>query len=743
MLNKLAFRNVKRSGKDYMVYFLTMAVITAVMFSFNTLIFSEDARKLFEMAMLMEVMLSLATFFIVLIVAWLIHYMVRFMLEKRSQEFGIYLLIGMKKTEISKLYMRENLLLGLAAFVVGMGLGVLFQQILMAIFYSMIRLDFHIHLEWNMRCFLMTAGCYAGCYLLALFRCRRKFRKMNIHDLMNSRRQNEEVKESREQLKKWLLPLAILFIAWFVVFLFTCKSWDSGTILFFIIGLVLTIYLFYTGLSAWIICYVRKKGRAIYHGDGLFLLRQFASKVKTMRFTMGTLTALFLLALLGSSIAFMFNDYQNKILEDKWPFDVQVFNPNPGYDFESELNVLKREADVEETFVYHIYENGTNQVNSYLYTHLREFGSEYLNADRTPNQKKIDENEEQVYCDFDTYMGLSDYNRLREMIGLLPIALGENEYVIHLKERVYGQIGDFSDALYISRKDGERLACAGYYTEGFSQDGHNGGDYVIVVPDAVAETLKPYYSEMVAKLDGKVPEGLAGKLEVPELEKLAEKLSEAEPGEFNLVMEMDGGSSGLKTGMWMDYLSYLDEGKFCTGSDSIVVVCYAVLVRDNLIPEVKYMLCSLMFPLFYIGLVFLCVAMTVLSVQQLSDSAKYRFRYRVLSQIGFGKGEISAIIFKQLAAYYLCPAAFAAVISATVAVFIGENFSFYTGTRTSGGMYFLMAMALFFGIYAVYFAVTYIGFKRNVGDEEVPIGQPHRKELLEAFNRYVGRFLHG
>jgi len=115
MLNKLAFRNVKRSAKDYMVYFLTMAVITAVMFSFNTLIFSEDAKELFEMAMIMEVMLGLATFFIVLIVAWLIHYMVRFMLEKRSQEFGIYLLIGMKKTEISKLYMRENLLLGLAA----------------------------------------------------------------------------------------------------------------------------------------------------------------------------------------------------------------------------------------------------------------------------------------------------------------------------------------------------------------------------------------------------------------------------------------------------------------------------------------------------------------------------------------------------------------------------------------------------------------------------------------------------
>ena len=71
-------------------------------------------------------------------------------------------------------------------------------------------------------------------------------------------------------------------------------------------------------------------------------------------------------------------------------------------------------------------------------------------------------------------------------------------------------------------------------------------------------------------------------------------------------------------------------------------------------------------------------------------------------------------ILKQLAAYYLCPAAFAAVIGGTIAVFVGENFNFYTGAHTAGWMYFFVAMALFFGIYAVYFAVTYIGFKRNV-----------------------------
>ena len=125
MTGKLAFRNMRRSARDYLVYFLTMTFVTALMFAFNSLIFTEDIEKMFGVAGIMAALVGLATFFIVLIVAWLINYMIRFMLEKRSQEFGIYLLIGMKKKEIARLYIRENALLGIAAFLLGMVLGVL------------------------------------------------------------------------------------------------------------------------------------------------------------------------------------------------------------------------------------------------------------------------------------------------------------------------------------------------------------------------------------------------------------------------------------------------------------------------------------------------------------------------------------------------------------------------------------------------------------------------------------------
>lgn len=700
MMNKLVFRNVKRSAKDYMVYFITMTVVTALMFSFNTLLFSKDIQKMFEMgADIMPIMIGLATFFIILIVAWLINYMVRFTLEKRSREFGIYLLIGMKKKEISRLYIRENLLLGTGAFIIGMGSGFLLQQILLSIFYSMVQMDYHLHLEFNKNCILMTAACYGGCYLLALLRCRKRFKKMNIHDLMVSQNQNEEIKEKHEKGKQRLFPISVVFLISFGIFLFRCKNWDTGTVVVFLIGLVLTVYLFYTGIAAWISGYVRRKGNAVYRGNNLFLLRQFASKVRTMSVTMGTLTALFMLALLGSSVAFMFNYFQNQVLINKFPFDVQVNSSNVNEDFHKEIALLNQEIQVNEIYKYQIYENGTNQVNAWLYTHLKEFGADYQKADGTPDWEEINRNEQMVYCDYDTYMRLSDYNHLRKMLGLPEITLQGDEYAIHIKNRVLNQTGDFSDQIEVEGANGY-LSFAGYYTESFSQDGHNGGDYILIVPDAAMKGMRPYYAELVADIEGKAPADLQNQLD--DIEEDSKKIN----------------SQGhVMTEAASDDWDGEKQGNSCSGSDTIVVYVAKNLVRDNLIPEVKYMLSSIIFPMFYVGMVFLCVALTVLSVQQLSDSVKYRFRYRVLSQIGYSRKEIGRIILKQLFGYYMCPALMALVISGLIAVCVGKRFNFYTGVRITSAVYFLISVALFFSIYTVYFIVTYIGFKRNVERE--------------------------
>lgn len=687
MLGKLAFRNMKRSAGDYLVYTLTMTVVTALMYAFNSLIF-QNIIETSEMAIMMKAMLGMATVFIVLIVAWLINYMVHFMLEKRSAEFGIYMLLGMKKKTISRLYMRENILLGTLSFIVGIPLGILFQQVLLAAMSAMVYMEYKIQISFNIWTILMTVLCYGGCYLLALISCRRKFRRMNISALMNAKRKNEEIKEKHESVKRIFFPLSVLFILVFWA-LFGSLS-GVGEILFFLIGLVLTIYLFFTGISAWIICYVRKHGNGIYKGQNLFLLRQFSSKVRTMQFTMGTLTSLFTLALMGASVALMFSSYETTVLQGKFPFDIQIYSSNPQADFKEEKKIIEQNTDLQSFYSYHIYTDETDQANRWMLTNNQTaWGGMYVNKDGSPKEKEIREmlEEDGTYYRYDTYMGISDYNHLRESLGYEGVELGSREYLIHMKPRLGNELKDMAQGITVTDANGkDTLVCKGIYTEYFSQDGHNGADYVIVVPDEVLGRMKPYYSELTAEIKGQAPKDLQLKLD----------------------------SIERKTESEVEFLGHFIDKGLCYGSDNIVTYAAVNLVRDNLIPEVKYMLASIIIPFFYIGLVFVCVAVTVLSVQQLSDSAKHKERYEVLKKLGVGSRKIRGLVAKQLVAYYLCPALLAMVISGKMILFASEKFVLLTGVPVSAGIFFAESAGLFLGIYVVYFLVTYVGFVRNI-----------------------------
>lgn len=685
LFSLLAFRNMKRSARDYLVYFLTLIFVTALMYAFNSLIFQDDVREFVETADILLVFLALATVFIVWIVAWLIRYMVRFIMEKRSGEFGIYLLLGMKNKMVFRLYRKENFLLGITAFFPGLLAGILLREILLAVMFGMLQMEYRLHIRFHCGTFLMTALCYAGCYLLAMHRCRRKFKKMNIQALMNAKRQNEEIRERYQGARQILFPVSVLFIL-FLRRIITGLD-NAMKLALFLVCLVLVIYLFYMGLSAWIVCYIRRKGNAIYRGQNLFLLRQFAAKLRTMQFTLGTLTALFTIALMGTTVALLFNAYQTTALLDKFPFDVQLYSPDAGKDFSRELALIQKEAETEDSYPYRIYTDGADQVNVWMYTHLEEWGTMFRNEDGSPDLEKIKTTEGTLaYCESDTYMRLSDYNYLRSMLGYGTVSLEEGQYAVHIKKRLRNQVDAIGEGLDIRDASGKRqLDCAGIYDEPFSQDGHNGGDYMVIVPDSVMARMKPFYSELVVKLEGTAPVGLAKKLDA-----LSIKEKEAWQSEFDVTESA------------------------CAGSDNIVNYAVANLVRDNAVPEIKYMFISMIIPLFYIGLVFVCVAVTVLSVQQLSDSAKYRFRYDVLKKLGLNSAQIGRLIFLQLAAYYLCPAVLAVAISSMV-LSVSRIFVRTTGVAVAHGIFFLQGIGLFFGVYIVYFVLTYVGFRRNVG----------------------------
>ncbi len=691
MLNKLAFRNAKRSMKDYLVYLITMMAVAAMMFAFNSLIFSKDIQAMCSEAMILGAMLGLVTFFIVLIVAWLINYMTKFMLEKRSREFATYLLIGLKKKELSRLYMKENLLIGTMALFLGTGLGTLLQQIIMTVFYSVFSEDYKLHIQMDSWCLFMTISCYYACYLFALIRNRRVFKKMSIAELLQMERKNDELKMGHEWLRQYLFFLSAAYIL-FVYFMMV-KGCTIGTAMLLIAGFIVSVYTMFSGISAFVVCRIQKKGKRIYQKNRLFLYRQLSSKVCTMRFTMGTLTILLACSLLGSSVSLMFAKYQSQAIDNTVPFDVLIHSPLPKDNFSEEISTIQLYNNIQNQRIYRIYKDGSQAMNRYFGTHVATVLEKHI--DQKGNF--ISGNE---YYTYDTYMKLSDYNVLREMLGEKTVALGKNEYAIHTKTRIQGDFGD--DIFHQKIAAGNHtLLLSEVYTEAFSQNGINGADYMIIVPDDICEKMDVYYSVYAADIEGEGTEELKNSLE----EVHRHKHGVLTYDEYEASLEGDE-----EEGEWQGDLLKAN------GTDQILVMVADLFVRDIDTSDFKFVVTSVTFPLTYIALIFVCVALTILAVQQLSDSGKYKFRYEVLKKLGMKKGEIDKVIFHQLALYYLVPAVAAVAISSVIAIYAGNQFVRYTGAEGNGMYYFGISLLITAGIYMIYFAATYIGFKRNVNE---------------------------
>ena len=369
MLNKLTLRNAKRSAKDYLIYLVTMVIISALMFGFHGMIFSSDMRALYGEFAVFAALIGIASFFIMFIVIWLVHYMVNFMLEKRSREFGTYLLLGMKKIQITRIFRRENIILGVLSMLLGVLPGFLCQKIFVNAFYAILDAEYRISAEFSPWGVLITFGVLVFAYLLALVRVKRKFKKMHIRDFIYMDKQNERIVSESKMWKKIFVFIAIAYIICFNVLVFTSGMTDRS-VWGFVGGLIAAIYLLYAGLSSFFVDYIKKKHKAIYKDANLFVFRQLASKIRTMRFTMGTLTILFTAALLGWTVVMMFADYQKTELDRQVPFDVAVFSDKPDASFEEQLQVLHENADLGDFHRYNIYENGTDPVNQFLYSHI-------------------------------------------------------------------------------------------------------------------------------------------------------------------------------------------------------------------------------------------------------------------------------------------------------------------------------------------------------------------------------------
>lgn len=128
MLGKLAVRNTKRNIKDYLIYLITVTIAFSLIFAFNLVASSDEVVKLSSSMGTFKNTLLAVNILIIFVICFLINYTTRFMFEKRSKELGTYMLLGIRKKEIARLLVIENIMLGFLALTLAIPIGFVFSQ---------------------------------------------------------------------------------------------------------------------------------------------------------------------------------------------------------------------------------------------------------------------------------------------------------------------------------------------------------------------------------------------------------------------------------------------------------------------------------------------------------------------------------------------------------------------------------------------------------------------------------------
>ena len=173
MLYKLSLRNIRKSIKDYTIYFFTLILGIAIFYIFNALDsqtammkVSEGTQNIIE---LMMELLSGVSVFVSFILGFLILYASRFLIKRRNKEFGLYFLLGMSKRKISKLLFLETLCIGFISLIVGLIIGIALSQVMSLFVVNMFEADLtSFSFTFSMSACIKTVIYFSIMYLLVI-----------------------------------------------------------------------------------------------------------------------------------------------------------------------------------------------------------------------------------------------------------------------------------------------------------------------------------------------------------------------------------------------------------------------------------------------------------------------------------------------------------------------------------------------------------------------------------------------
>ena len=659
MLGKLAVRNAKRSIKDYLIYLITITISFSLIFAFNLVASSDEVIELSRGMDTFKDILFFINVVIIFVICFLINYTTKFMFEKRSKELGTYMLLGIKKKEIARLLIMENMLLGAFALILAIPLGFLFSQFVSLVIVNLLGIPEVIFISVNVFSIGLLVLYFLAIYVLVLFNLLRRIRKMTVHDFLYFDKQNEK-KMFRNNKKRTIIFLVSAVLGVTALLLWTSRwtmenSGKQETLTYLMVSMILLIISIY-GVSAtcadMLLSVILKHKKMKYQKDNLFVTRTFTSKARTMSFTFGTLSMLILLSLLCLNFASINKGVYKESIELTAPFDVHVFDgEQPFDDFQEYIDVVDEGYSIKDTMEYNVYKEPKHQIQNYY---------------------------DVRFYDYDPVIKLSDYNKIRELRNLDTIGLKDDEYVLVTSKDLLYKVEDNKEIKKIQFTSGKEFHLKDIDTKTYWYQIDNTGRFAVIVPDEAVQGLEVCEQHLIVDTEEETDTKLREKIEQDMKHRL-------------VTVDEDG---------------------------ETVVKYYRVSVRGAAIEEQNTMTAMIASICLYIAFILISAVGTVLAIQSLSDSTKYRYRYQTLKRLGVNDKSLFKTIKKQLLILFGVPVIYSIVASFCMLLSMNNVYKIYLESEYSYFIYFVTGLGIFFFIYGIYWIATYIGFKRNISEDK-------------------------
>lgn len=717
MLCKLAWGNVRRAGRDYLVYLLTLTLGVTVFYAFNTVSMQVDIAGIDEegLAQVMGSMLGYLTYFLAGVMAFLMVYANNFIMKRRKKEFGLYQVLGMGRGRVATIMALETVIVSVVAFVAGIVLGVGLSQLMTFFTASLFKTQIaNFHFFFSVHAFNLTLVCMLVMFVLTLLLNLRAVRRTKLIELMGAERRNESIRTRNPWIAIAIFAVGVVLVgvAYYRLLRdgFPLTATDSklqeAMNQFGITTAMVTVGTFalFWGLSGMLIKLLQSLRGVYWRGLNMFTVRQLAAKVNTVCFSMGVIAMLLFLAITSVTCGMSIANVMNENLERYNPADMSqryiYYTPETLDYYKEYVNPSEADRMVLADTTVDLYpawhgkgKSADNNDETGKKVDIADVAGEHVQIDSyrsypfggsnpsvTPSEmcKIMGEKLPKAFggSNADT-MGLfvtpaSQYNKLRQMMGEEPVSIGRDQYLLTCD--MGGELGD----LYTKyMAGGHTLTLGGHElkpaTDKSDKDtaaiansamGSNPGT-VVVADELLSQlNLQPYSSSLLVN--------------------------------YKQGMDTTEADESIKYTL-LDNL--LVDGKE-PGSWGIFIT------RSEMYTQAAQMNGLISYLAIYIGFVLVVACAAILSIQQLSNVADGSRSYRVLAQIGCDDRQIRHSVMAQQAVFFLFPLAVGLAHSFVALKVIIELVSIF-GNMSIGGTVGLTC-AIFLAAYGGYFLVTYL-----------------------------------